>query len=625
VSLALLKTLTKTAEKLLEGWSHTERIPAVAEGDFVDWNSTLVDPGPSRGTFVKNQTNFSTEEGEGHLLFLGEFFAMYLFAWSDALWLRNIDGRPTLPLAENFPHLMETYWPWQIFEQTKQDKARRHFDEHRARALHYARALPQVRRVLANVPTYMIFDDHEVTDDWFIDGPWDADVREDLASRQVVRNGLLAYAVFQDWGNHPENYASTPARTVLDSITYSEGVDPVILAMPNACDWLLDIREISQARPDAQHRMIWDFDVEGPQHVIIALDTRTWRFYPSRTRKGHAGLISPESMDRQIDARRVRFPNKLPIIISAAPVVGHPITEVAQELCVETDLPLFQGPRDTRVTRFDFEAWIGSRTTFEDFLGRIAKFGRAVLVSGDVHYAFSNQLAYFPDGLAPARIVQLCSSAFKNESDGTHAIGSAGYAGITKIGWLGFNEDLSAPMRQQLLEALQSGMAKDSVGAFISRLYHELIVAQRLYKPAVIPSGPWVTPQATAIVSALADNPGGQQSRTDWRYSVEYLEDVRPETQRKDDAGIQATYLVTTEHGARTVAFDSSRTVVGDNNVGRITFVTDAGGSPTLLVHRLYWDARTPDGTRMLGPVMFTETRAPLTAPSPAERPTVTQ
>jgi phosphodiesterase/alkaline phosphatase D-like protein len=28
--------------------------------------------------------------------------------------------------------------------------------------------LPKVRRVLANIPTYMIFDDHDITDDWNI-------------------------------------------------------------------------------------------------------------------------------------------------------------------------------------------------------------------------------------------------------------------------------------------------------------------------------------------------------------------------------------------------------------------------------------------------------------------------
>ena len=36
----------------------------------------------------------------------------------------------------------------------------------------YHAGLPKVRRLLANVPTYMTFDDHEVTDDWNINGAW---------------------------------------------------------------------------------------------------------------------------------------------------------------------------------------------------------------------------------------------------------------------------------------------------------------------------------------------------------------------------------------------------------------------------------------------------------------------
>src|SRR5690606_17818565 len=36
--------------------------------------------------------------------------------------------------------------------------------------------LPAVSRVLANVPVYMIMDDHEVTDDWFITRRWNNQV-----------------------------------------------------------------------------------------------------------------------------------------------------------------------------------------------------------------------------------------------------------------------------------------------------------------------------------------------------------------------------------------------------------------------------------------------------------------
>ena len=42
-------------------------------------------------------------------------------------------------------------------------------------------AVPKVARALANVPTYMIFDDHEITDDWYLSDRW----RERVTHRAV--------------------------------------------------------------------------------------------------------------------------------------------------------------------------------------------------------------------------------------------------------------------------------------------------------------------------------------------------------------------------------------------------------------------------------------------------------
>ena len=37
---------------------------------------------------------------------------------------------------------------------------------------HFRDLVPRVARVLANIPTYMTFDDHEITDDWNISKKW---------------------------------------------------------------------------------------------------------------------------------------------------------------------------------------------------------------------------------------------------------------------------------------------------------------------------------------------------------------------------------------------------------------------------------------------------------------------
>ena len=43
--------------------------------------------------------------------------------------------------------------------------------------------VPRVRRLLANVPSFMIFDDHEVTDDWNITPRWAKQTRANALGR----------------------------------------------------------------------------------------------------------------------------------------------------------------------------------------------------------------------------------------------------------------------------------------------------------------------------------------------------------------------------------------------------------------------------------------------------------
>lgn len=66
--------------------------------------------------------------------------------------------------------------------------------------------LHKVRRALANISTYMIFDDHEVTDDWNLNPAWRRRVFTSPLGKSIIRNGMLTYAIFQDWGNRAAHY-----------------------------------------------------------------------------------------------------------------------------------------------------------------------------------------------------------------------------------------------------------------------------------------------------------------------------------------------------------------------------------------------------------------------------------
>ena len=69
--------------------------------------------------------------------------------------------------------------------------------------------LAKVRRALANISTFMMFDDHEITDDWNLNPSWRTRVFTSPLGKSIVRNGMLAYALFQDWGNQADRYNRT--------------------------------------------------------------------------------------------------------------------------------------------------------------------------------------------------------------------------------------------------------------------------------------------------------------------------------------------------------------------------------------------------------------------------------
>src|SRR5690625_1008282 len=70
---------------------------------------------------------------------------------------------------------------------------------------------PQVRWLLSTVPTLMVFDDHDVRDDWNTSAAWRRAMDEVPWWPERVTHGLGAYWVYQHLGNHsPEEREKDP-------------------------------------------------------------------------------------------------------------------------------------------------------------------------------------------------------------------------------------------------------------------------------------------------------------------------------------------------------------------------------------------------------------------------------
>lgn len=365
-------------------------------------------PPEGRREVVRNQAMLTTMTPQNHLLSLGEYMAMYLFMWSNTLWPKE------LPDAEVL---------WQAYPEMRprpanKEKVNAQYAQQIERLQAFRATLPQVRRALANIATYMICDDHEITDDWYLDGAWCRQVLASPLGRHILRNALLSYALFQAWGNTPEQFAAGNGTLLLNMVASwqgneaasSEALIDELLGMPPAFDGDGEL-------PRSKRALQWHYGYTGPRYQVIVMDTRTQRFY--RSPDEFPGLLSAKAMHSQVTSL-ARKNAEATLIISATPVVGVDFIESIQ---------FWSRWRVRDNYAYDREAWALEWGTFQRFLKTVSSLQRVVFLSGDVHYAFGSSLEYWDNHTkATAKLVNYTASSLCNEGSGSHmAVLAIGY------------------------------------------------------------------------------------------------------------------------------------------------------------------------------------------------------
>jgi hypothetical protein len=374
-------------------------------------------PGPGARQDMSNRAGFTSTAAQSHLVQFGEYCAMYLFAWSDTLWTdlpsfaQVFPGEPTSvgPPNSRFNH------------DTAHANA---FRLETTRLQNFQLTLSAVRKALANVPTYMIFDDHEVTDDWYLDREWvNATVANALGS-QIIQNGVAAYGLFQGWGNVPDAFEGTgKGATLLTRLT--DWIASPTAAKATPLRNSLGLPTTTQLSGDfvrSPDAVDWHVAIRGPSHQILLMDNRTRRGYPGGAHN-HPELLNVTASVAQFSALQKPGPDEVIIVVAPTPVAGYPIAEAHQ--LSDTTAPA--------VYEDDVETWSGQPSARERLIATLATLpdpvggqrrARIVLLSGDVHYGFAARIRYTattPFGSAsqnPAEAVvaQLTSSALKNLS-----------------------------------------------------------------------------------------------------------------------------------------------------------------------------------------------------------------
>ncbi|MFD6420183.1 alkaline phosphatase D family protein [Streptomyces sp. NPDC060194] len=267
---------------------------------------------------------------------------------------------------------------------------------------------PDVRWLLSTVPSCMIFDDHDVIDDWNTSESWVSDMRATDWWNERILSGLMSYWVYQHLGNlSPDELAA----------------DPLYAAVRNSDDATAELRSFAERADKDPVSVRWSYRRDFGRARLLMVDTR-------------AARVLDEQNRQMVDAEEAAWLREQALEGGTDPDTG------CDHVLVGTSLPwllphliqdiegwnaaLSRGERGPRFARLgesirrhgDLEHWAAFPASFDWMTDLVAEAGRGrstvCVLSGDVHHAYVAE-ARWPDGEQPdAHIVQLTCSPVHN-------------------------------------------------------------------------------------------------------------------------------------------------------------------------------------------------------------------
>ena len=264
---------------------------------------------------------------------------------------------------------------------------------------------PAIRWLLSTVPSAMIFDDHEVGDDWNISAAWVDERRREPWWDDQISGAHASYLVYQHLGNlSPED--------LRDDELYGK-----IVEAEDAWELLRDAA-LRAHRDSTVARWSFHRDLGGVRLIVI--DSR-------------GGRVLEEGRRAMVDAREWDW-------------IQERATGGFDHLLIGTSLPLMLGPGmhglqawnekvcagawGRRAAKWgeairrsqDLDQWASFGESFAELTGLIqnvaagergAPPSSVLVLSGDVHHGYLAE-ASFPDGVAKSTVYQAVCSPLRN-------------------------------------------------------------------------------------------------------------------------------------------------------------------------------------------------------------------
>jgi phosphodiesterase/alkaline phosphatase D-like protein len=269
------------------------------------------------------------------------------------------------------------------------------------------------QQALAVIPSYMIFDDHEITNNWNSAPDWRAQALQ-AGEEQILVDGLVAYWVYQDWGNiDPKSTTDHPLLSIMRQATESGE------------DALIPLRERIRADVYNKQPLRWHYTIPTHPPIFVA-NARTERtaIFQSKDDDLYAPtrIISEQQMN-ELQEWFEQHQESPTILVSSVPILLPPAIgaieyATGQRLWHQLTHPLhWLGRQLARLQLFiadkgSFDHWPLYALSWQKIIELFQqRKNDTFILSGDVHFSYALEA----HTSSKQHIYQLVSTPLQNE------------------------------------------------------------------------------------------------------------------------------------------------------------------------------------------------------------------
>ena len=268
---------------------------------------------------------------------------------------------------------------------------------------------PAIRWLLSTVPSAMIFDDHEVADDWNISESWVEETRVHPWWNDQIIGGHATYWVYQHLGNlSPQELA---ANELFEQVRDSDDAWPLL-------------REFAYHAHRESGGTRWSYHRDFGRVRLIMMDSRGGRVLE----EGRRSMIDAEEWawiedHTSGDFDHLLFGTSLPVLLGPG---MHRFEAATEAVCAGVWGERAKGWGERVRRSQDLDHWASFHDSFVALVGLIQRLvtgekgeppSSITILSGDVHHGYLVE-ANFRDARVESRIHQAVCSPLRNALPG---------------------------------------------------------------------------------------------------------------------------------------------------------------------------------------------------------------